>query len=250
MLLTHPAFERVKNGDGLYYDPISKGPSKQNLWSTGEGESGDGSWIDLSAQETRKWWSEGVQSLIDQGVDGMWDDNSEFFTRDDELLFKNEFDHTREVAYEGKIKTGLMGRITGNEMMNKVSNDTLQAAAPERRTFILTRSGNPAAFKYACSTWSGDNLTGWHNMRGSQHIQLNSNLSLMQNTGADVGGFCGDSPTPELFVRWVQLGVTHSRFCIHSGAYDTHGKEKLSTPWMVCSLDTTRFIFSTELIAT
>lgn len=72
----------------------------------------------------------------------------------------------------------------------------------------------------------------------------------MQNTGADVGGFCGDSPTPELFVRWVQLGVTHSRFCIHSGAYDTHGKEKLSTPWMVCSLDTTRFIFSTELIAT
>lgn len=47
-------------------------------------------------------------------------DNSEFFTRDDELLFKNEFDHTREVAYEGKIKTGLMGRITGNEMMNKV----------------------------------------------------------------------------------------------------------------------------------
>ena len=70
-------------------------------------------------------------------------------------------------------------------------------------------------------------------MRGSQHIQLNSAMSLMQNTGADVGGFCGDSPTAELFVRWVQLGVTHSRFCIHSGSHDTHGNEKLSTPWMV-----------------
>ncbi len=113
------------------------------------------------------------------------------------------------------------------------SHDTLQAAAPERRTFVLTRSGNPAAFKYACSTWSGDNLTSWHNMRGSQHIQLNSAMSLMQNTGADVGGFCGDIPTPELFVRWVQLGVTHSRFCIHSASYDTHGREKLNTPWMV-----------------
>lgn len=70
-------------------------------------------------------------------------------------------------------------------------------------------------------------------MRGSQHIQLNSTMSLMQNTGADVGGFCGDTPTPELFVRWVQLGVTHSRFCIHSGSHDAHGNEKLSTPWMV-----------------
>jgi alpha-glucosidase (family GH31 glycosyl hydrolase) len=73
MLLTHPAYERVKKGDGLFYDPISKGPSKQNLWSVGEGESGDGSWVDLSAPEARKWWSHGVQGLIDLGVDGMWE---------------------------------------------------------------------------------------------------------------------------------------------------------------------------------
>ncbi|KUJ24623.1 putative glicosidase [Mollisia scopiformis] len=232
MLLSHPAYKRLKESDGLFYDPIFKGPSQQNLWSSGEGVSGDGSWVDLTASAARKWWSQGVQSLIDLGVDGMWDDNSEYFTRDDELLFANEFDHNREVMLEGKVKTGLMGRITANEMMNKVSHETLQAANPERRTFILTRSGNPAAFKYACSTWSGDNLTSWHNMRGSQHIQLNSAMSLMQNTGADVGGFGGDTPTPELFTRWVQLGVTHSRFCIHSGSYDTHGNEKLSTPWM------------------
>jgi hypothetical protein len=168
--------------------------------------------------------------------------------------------------FEGKVKTGLMGRITGNELINKVryvpkaiirpnfraysaATDTqleprdAPAAAPERRTFVLTRSGNPASFKYACSTCSGDNLTSWHNMRGSQHIQLNSAMSLMQSTGADVGGFCGDAPTPELFVRWVQLGVTHSRFCIHSGSHDTHGKEKLSTPWMVSTSVPVRVIF-------
>lgn len=73
MLVTHPAYARVKKGDGLFNDPISKGPSKQNLWSVGEGESGDGSWADLSAPEARKWWSQGVQSLIDLGVDGMWE---------------------------------------------------------------------------------------------------------------------------------------------------------------------------------
>ncbi|KAK3315835.1 putative glicosidase [Apodospora peruviana] len=228
VLLTHPDYGRLEKGGGLFYDPLTKSAARQNLGPNAQSEGGDGSWVDFSAPETRKWWAQGVQGLIDLGVDGIWDDNSEFFTRDDALLFRNEFDHHRKTTLEGKVNTGLMGRITGNEIMNKVSHDTFQAAYPERRTFVLTRSGNPAAFRYACSTWSGDNLTSWHNLRGSQHIQLNSGLSLMQNTGADVGGFAGPKPSPELFVRWVQLGVTHSRFCIHS---DGSGG-KLNTPWM------------------
>ena len=73
MLLTHPSYERVKNGDGLYYDSISNGPSKQNLWSSGVGENGDGAWLDLSAPVSRDFWAEGVQSLVDLGVDGMWE---------------------------------------------------------------------------------------------------------------------------------------------------------------------------------
>ena len=237
LLRSHPASDRLIKADGLYYDPISKGPSKQNLWSSGEGESGAGSWADFTEPETRKWWAEGVKKFIDLGVDGMWDDNSEFYTRDDDLLFKNNLpEGKREVTVEGPVKTGLMGRLLSNELMNKVSYDTLLAAAPTRRPFVLTRSGNIAAFKYACSTWSGDNLTSWHNLRGSQHIQLNSAMSLMQSTGGDVGGFCGDAPSPELFARWVQLGVTHSRFCIHSNSSDGKGHEKLSTPWMVSVL--------------
>lgn len=44
-------------------------------------------------------------------------------------------------------------------MMAKVSNDTLAAELPDRRTYVLTRSGNVGTFKYACSTWSGDNYT-------------------------------------------------------------------------------------------
>ena len=57
----------------------------------------------------------------------------------------------------------------------------------------------------------------------------------MQSYGSDVGGFVGDIPTLELFVRWVQLGATHSRFCIHSAPSDRKGNPKLNTPWMVSS---------------
>jgi len=47
-------------------------------------------------------------------------DNNEFFTRDDGLLCKNEFDHKRETGLQEKINMGLMGRIMGNEIMNMV----------------------------------------------------------------------------------------------------------------------------------
>lgn len=67
-------------------------------------------------------------------------------------------------------------------------------------------------------------------------MQLNAGLSLMTAYGADVGGFGGPLPDPELFVRWVQLGVTHSRFCIHSykpNKTDPSGAAATNLPWMV-----------------
>ncbi|KAM7190838.1 glycoside hydrolase family 31 protein [Rhypophila sp. PSN 637] len=230
LLTMHPDYRRLEDEKGLFFDPLTQKAGRQNLSNNAEDQNGDGSWADFSAPETRRWWAEGIKGLIELGVDGIWDDNNEFFTRDDEILAENKFEFRREVSYNdgSRIKTGLLGRITGTEVMNKGSHDQMKEAFPERRVFILTRSGNPATFKYAASTWAGDNYTSWHNLRGSQHIQINSALSLMQNTGADVGGFAGPKPTPELFVRWVQLGVTHSRFCIHS---DGSGG-KLNTPWM------------------
>ena len=48
------------------------------------------------------------------------------------------------------------------------------------------------------------------------------------NHGCDVGGFYGESPEPELFVRWVQNGVFMPRFSIHSVNTDN----TVTEPWM------------------
>jgi alpha-glucosidase len=45
---------------------------------------------------------------------------------------------------------------------------------------------------------------------------LGLGLSGVANTGHDVGGFGGHAPSPELFLRWVQSGIFHPRFTIHS----------------------------------
>jgi alpha-glucosidase len=41
-------------------------------------------------------------------------------------------------------------------------------------------------------------------------------ISGMIHCGCDIGGFWGDKPSPELFLRWIQLGVFSPRFTIHS----------------------------------
>ncbi|WP_164075994.1 TIM-barrel domain-containing protein, partial [Stenotrophomonas maltophilia] len=53
-------------------------------------------------------------------------------------------------------------------------------------------------------------------------------LSGLYNLGHDVGGFSGDKPDAELLVRWVQNGVMHPRFTIHSWNDDATVNE----PWM------------------
>jgi alpha-glucosidase len=57
---------------------------------------------------------------------------------------------------------------------------------------------------------------------------LGLGLSGVPNMGHDVGGFAGGKPDPELFVRWVQNGIFHPRFTIHSWNDDGSVNE----PWM------------------
>ena len=72
MIESHPDYKLLEKRNGLFRDPISNGPSKQNLWSHSMGyDYEEGSWIDLSTRATRQWWYEGCKGLIDLGVDGI-----------------------------------------------------------------------------------------------------------------------------------------------------------------------------------
>lgn len=166
-------------------------------------------------------------------------DNNEYYLHDDSFVCATSLPHEFTSSPSGPVTIGEIGRMINTELVNYVSHTTLEKAHPTRRTYVLTRSGNVGTFKYANSTWSGDNYTSWHNLRGSQAIQLNAGMSLMQSYGSDMGGFGGPLPGEEMFVRWVQLGVTHSRFCIHSfkpDQGDLSGVAATNTPWMVSTL--------------
>lgn len=64
-------------------------------------------------------------------------------------------------------------------------------------------------------TWSGDVATGWPGLRASLSLVIGLGLCGVPYSGPDVGGFDGE-PSPELYLRWFQLGAYLPLFRTHA----------------------------------
>jgi alpha-glucosidase len=111
--------------------------------------------------------------------------------------------------------------------MMRASREAQREFVPEKRPFLVTRSGAVGMHRYV-QTWSGDNYTSWETLRYNIKMGIGLALSGVSNVGHDVGGFSGPRPDPELFLRWVQFGIFLPRFSIHSWNDD----QSVNEPWM------------------
>ena len=237
VLGNHPEYEKLKDADALFRDPRTNGSAVTRLWSAGGGESGEGGHIDFTSATGFQWWYDGVKGLRRSGIDCIWNDNNEYTIPDDSWLCALDGlgmgpAHDSKPANTSSI--GLWGRALQTELMAKSSHDALVDFEPDRRPFILTRSATAGTMRYAASSWSGDNVTSWEGMKGANALSLNAGMSLLQVYGHDIGGFEGPQPSPELLVRWVQLGIYSPRFAIN--CYKTSPEDNsvgdVIEPWM------------------
>ncbi|CAK7199785.1 hypothetical protein SEUCBS139899_002469 [Sporothrix eucalyptigena] len=238
VLANHPNYPELKANNAFFKDPSRDAAVDKlqtgiaRLWSAGGGESGEGSHLDFTSKAGFQWWYDGVKALKSVGIDAMWNDNNEY------NIFSDDWENALETvpAPEGvsSAKVGLWGRAIHTELMGKSSHDACVDAVPDERPLVLTRSATAGTMRYACSSWSGDNVTSWDGMRGANAISLNAGVSLLQCYGHDIGGFEGPQPTPEHLVRWVQIGVHQPRFAIN--CYKTSEDDNLVggviEPWM------------------
>ncbi|KAF7716303.1 Alpha-glucosidase [Penicillium ucsense] len=216
LLASHPDFQRLIDGNGFFTDPETDKPGYMRLWSAGGATGGDGCHIDFTSEAAFKWWFEGVKSLKKVGIDGMWNDNNEYtLPNDDWTLALDETMVNKEAKQTTVNNVGQWGRAMHTELMGKSSHDALVDMEPNVRPFVLTRSATPGTMRYSASTWSGDNVTSWDSMKGSNALSLNAGISLLQCEGHDIGGFEGPQPSPELLLRWIQLGCMSTRFAIN-----------------------------------
>lgn len=173
---------------------------------------------DYTNPKTRAWWKEKMKWLPDNGIHGYWNDMNEPALGGsylpDNLLF--DFDGRKANALEAK-------NVYAFQMARSSYEAALQNS-PNRRPFILTRSGFAGVQRYS-AVWSGDNTASDEGLLNSVLINNQLGLSGISFCGHDIGGFIGDG-SKELFKRWIQVGV-FSPFCRnHKGCAGVAGE-----PW-------------------
>lgn len=212
LLTDHPAYDDAAEKRLFVTDSDTGEAEVSPFWDA------NGSHLDFTRQATVDWWKSNVDAkLLALGIDSTWNDNNEF-----EIV-----DREAQLAGFGDPLPASVAKPVLSLLMVRASQEAQLAHAPSRRPFLITRSGGPGLQRYA-QTWSGDNRTEWPTLRYNQRMGLGLALSGISNVGHDVGGFSGPRPDPELFVRWVQNGVMHPRFTIHSWNDDGTVNE----PWM------------------
>lgn len=195
MLTTHPHFHECRSL--FIQDEQRQQPDLAPFWG------GLGAHLDFTNPATVAWWkSQVTEKLLANGIDCTWNDNNEFNVR-----------NHRAICFNGQSIEGL--RPVQTILMVKASFDAQKQANPTQRPWLLTRAACAGTQRYT-GTWTGDNRCSWNTLKYNIPMGLNLSLSGFPLIGHDVGGFAGAKPSLELFVRWVQNGIFHPRFCVHS----------------------------------
>jgi alpha-glucosidase len=211
ILCTHPEYSQLAVA-GAFIQHADGTPYIIRFWG------GDGSLLDFSNPSVRSLWAKKIiDNLTCYGITSVWNDNNEFDVSGCNAFCNNE---GRPVLAEN-----VRARLP--MLMTIASKKALETAAPEMRLYQVTRSGNAGINRYA-QTWTGDNCTSWASLKHNIATVLGAGISGMANTGSDVGGFIGEIPSPELFIRWIWYGVLQPRFSIHSANNDN----TVTEPWM------------------
>jgi alpha-glucosidase len=167
---------------------------------------GNVSWFDFSSTPMRQWWGGKIGNWLNSfPFAGIWNDLTEPEGGD-------------SIPYDGLLwcdgHYGLSTTDSRRQMSNErnyfglrssqCSYEAMLTKYPNKRPFVLSRSGNTGLQRYAVS-WSGDTTTDPFYRRVTIPFGLSSMISGAAWYGHDLGGFDGN-PTGEQITRWHEFG--------------------------------------------
>ena len=194
---------------------------------------------DMLNPEARAWFGSQYKVLLDQGIEGFWNDMNEpalfysperlktFFESMDELSRK---DNIVQDEFFGKVVGGALGLMNAPEdyasfyhdvdgrrvshdrvhnlyggNMTRAAGEAFTSLRPGRRTLLYSRSSFIGSHRYG-GIWLGDNASTWAQLLANIQMMPNVQLCGFLYTGADLCGFFYDT-TPDLALRWLEFGL-------------------------------------------
>ncbi|MER5634443.1 glycoside hydrolase family 31 protein [Streptomyces nitrosporeus] len=178
----------------------------------GEARPGECVYPDFTDPLVREWWGGLYAERLEQGFSGVWHDMDEpvaFSAFGDPTLPRS----ARHVL-EGRGGDHREAHNVYGLAMARAGSEGLRRLRPKERPFLFSRSGWAGMQRYG-GAWSGEVATGWPGLRASLALVLGTGLCGVPYSGPDVGG-SGGSPSPELYLRWFQLGAYLPLFRTHA----------------------------------
>lgn len=171
---------------------------------------------DVYSTEARDiYWSQIQPKLDVLNPDAWWMDN-------DEPDIHSNLSIPEQIKMRGPTVSGPGAAFYNSYPLMHVCGfyDHWHAAHPDKRTFILTRSGFGGLQRCAAAVWSGDIAARWSDMREQISAGVNFSMSGIPNWTFDIGGYTVEDrygakkPKPadkaeftELYTRWYEFGA-------------------------------------------
>jgi alpha-glucosidase len=210
------AFFDVRN-EGITKDVYIKYPDGTNL--SGDTWAGRSLFPDFSKPVTRDWWGTLHQRGIGDGVNGF------ILTMNEPRMFTgNTLAAVAEYDNEGKGAGQLEMHNQYALLMAKASYEGLRKAAPDKRTFLKSRSGFSGIQRYA-SVWNGLNSRNWDEVGLTLPMILGAGISGVPGGGMRVGGL-DQKIDADLYSRSLQLASVMPRLELNS-----HNEQLVVDPW-------------------
>src|SRR5450830_232426 len=177
--------------------------------------------------------------LVDLGFDAWWMDNTE----------PDVLSNTRPADFKKLIGPTAYG--PGEVTFNSYSlahtqgfHDHLKADQPDKRQFILSRSGFAGVQRNAVAVWSGDTVGRWNNLYDQISAGVSMSMSGIPNWTHDIGGYAqetrfqtgelgsaqenrtvdGSKAKPEDIAEWQEMNLRWFQFGAFSPLFRSHGE--------------------------
>ena len=189
----------------------------------------------------RLFWEQMYEHYYPLGIDAWWMDASEPNIRD-----CTNMDYRKSLC--GPTALGSSTEFFNAYALVNAEGiyNGQRGVDPDKRVFLLTRSGFAGLQRYSTATWSGDIATRWEDMKAQISAGLNFAISGIPYWTMDIGGFCVENryvaaqnlwdatgkenddykEWRELNARWFQFGA----FC---PLFRAHGQFPFREPWEI-----------------
>ncbi|MFD6890901.1 glycoside hydrolase family 31 protein [Streptomyces sp. NPDC059957] len=211
----------VKAGDPVHASGLSVGAHGAFVRDAagrevrGEVWPGECAYPDFTDPAVRRWWGGLYEERLAQGFAGVWHDMNEpvsFAPFGDRTLPRSA-----RHALDGAGGDHREAHNVYALAMARAGWEGLVRLRPAERPFLFSRSGWAGMQRYG-GTWSGDVESSWDGLRASLALVLGLGLCGVPYSGPDIGGFWG-FPSPELYLRWLQLGSYLPLFRTHAAIW-------------------------------